>query len=567
MLSSRARIALMTVAAAALVIAASQAFRNAASEAPGAGVHAPTPAPSPTVSPLSPLEVERVPVRWVAMPDLMDFEAAVELVHPFRGTFSEQDPVWIVRIANLDGTQRDVLSTGRWIRELSWDRDGLKLRAQTQRAVPSTLGAVTALWNLTMTLDPETAELKDAFEALPFSGCTQCEAGPLRSSPVGLGFGPSPDGRRLLLFVHYNQGITDPTRPPFLTSDVFIVEADGRSRRLEGLPAVGAAEGLPDLGALDWFPSGDMLFGWGGFVRGRHEDRFLVPVRDGDAVVFRESLGATWRQQDGDSTVKDLRVAFAFYDAAGPQGPGNYLGIFDTGAGKAWLLGTAPAGSRLSSDKPPSIALHWPKDSERFMAGMEPNSVLVDPNTGAQEPGGFADLTPPYKIPEETSPNGRYTAYFDRREPPFSRDPGCEGLPYRLNLRDERTNRTRVLLACETDVAGSLVWLSDKHLIARIYNCSQCGPTEFRVILIDITSGKWTSLTNGFELRASGVPAPDGKKVAVLGDRLRVFDDSGRLVEDYGPAPTGMLYLDVVWSPDSRSFAYVLAPEEFSPGI
>ena len=66
-------------------------------------------------------------------------------------------------------------------------------------------------------------------------------------------------------------------------------------------------------------------------------------------------------------------------------------------------------------------------------------------------------------------------------------------------------------------------------------------------------------------LRAFG--SPDGKKLAVTEETLRLFDASGRLLRDYGPPPDGMVYTNVVWSPDSRSFAYVLVPADFVPGV
>ena len=527
----------------------------------------PTPTVVPTVSPLPPLELERVLVQWVAVPDVFDFDAAVELDQPFAGTYSEQNPSWSIYVVDKDDPPHELLKTGRWVRGLMWDKDGLKVVAETQREIPSTLGTVTALWRVMTRVNPRTGAASDDFDALPIAGCSPCEAGgALHSAGRGAVMGLSPEGDRLVVHVHYDQGIEDPSRPPFLLREVYLVDADGHSRRLEGLPAVGADEGLPDAVSVEFVPGRDVLLGRSGYVGGAHEDRYIIPLESGEAVVLRQSLGLAMRDAEPNSPGPgDPRAVFAYYDANGPQGPGNYLGVYNAETDEAWLIGPAPPAALLDSSKPPSIAFFWPSGSERVIAGLEPNSELIDPGTGARQPGGFVDLSPPYKPPEVASPSGRYTAYFDRREP-TTRDPACEGLPYRLNLRDERTGQTRILLQCDTDVAGSLVWLSNAKLVARIYNCSQCGPTEFHLILIDIDSGKWTSLTDGFEPRANAVPSPDGKKVAILGDSLRVFDDSGRLLHDYGPPPDGIVYTNVAWSPDSRSFAYVLVPEDFVLG-
>ncbi len=565
MIAPRTQLAVLAVLVAALMVAAGFVLSKEAPDGPASVVELPL---TPTVSPLPPLELEHVPVRWAPVPDIFDFDAATEVENPFAGTFGgEESPVWRVYIAEAGEPEHELLATRRWVRGFSWDEDGLKLQAQTQRRLPSTLGTVTALWEVTSTVDTRTGLLQDTFDPLPHSGCTNCERGPLGGAAPGVAMGQNPGGDKLLVHVFYNQGIADPSRPPFLLREAYVVDVDGRSRRLEGLRAIGEAEGLPDLGGFEWLPGGDMLLGSSGYERGVHEDRYFIPLESGAAVFLRESLGMTWRAEGRDRVEpRDPRVVFAYYDAAGPQGPGNYLGLYNTQTGEAWQLGTAPPASRLNSSLPPSIAFLWPPESERFMAGMEPSSILIDPGNGARELGTISGLVPPYAPPEVSSPSGRYTAYFETREPGTPRDPSCAGLPYRLNLRDERNSETRVLLQCDTDVAGTLTWLSDKHLIAGIYNCSQCGPTESRVLLIDIDSGRWSSLTEGLEPRASAEPAPDGLKVAVLGDTLRVYDNLGRLIRDYGPAPAGMAYGGAIWSPDSETIVYYVAAESFLGG-
>ena len=566
MISAPLRFALLAAFVAILVAAAGVLLSSEDAQAPENLGDAPT--PTPTVSPLPPLEVERVPVRWVEVPDVLDFDSAVELEDPFKGYFSDKAPVWSVSVVSGDDAPREVLRTGRWVQEMTWDRDGLKVRAQTQREVPSTLGTVTALWRLTMTIDPANASTTDVYDPLPVYGCTQCERrGPLGSAGSGVSLSPSPDGDRMLVYVYYSQGIQNLSLPPFLLRELYVVDVDGRSRRIDGLPT-GGDPNLPDLGGLDWFPTGDVLQGRSSTLAGAIVDRYVIPLESGVAAVFRETLGWAHRNYDDNRPmVDDPRAVFAYYDPNGSQGPGNYLGVYNTETGEAWQLGQAPPASQLGSSQPPTIAFFWPEASERVLAGMEPGSVLIDPGTGERRPGSFADIEPsgPFEYP---SLDNRYAAYFEDRAPIEDREPDCPGLPYRLSLRDERTGRTRTLLECDTDTRGRLTWWGNDRLLVRAYDCSSCGHPNSTLLIVDVDDGDYVRVTDEPRPNLEAYGSPDGKRVAVT-DRasLRLFDDAGKLLRDYGPPPEGMLYLDVIWSPDSRSFAYVLAPEEFSPGI
>jgi hypothetical protein len=558
MFSSRVRFAVLALILAIVVAAAAFVVKDGEPEAPPDAAQAPT--PTATVSPLPPLQLERLPVRWTPVPDVFDFDAAVEKDDPFAGLFSDAPPEWSVHVVDGDEAPREVLRTERWVRDVSWGQDGLQVQTQTKRDVPSTLGTVTAVWEVTTTIDARAGRTGDAYAALPVSGCTLCERrGPSGSFGAGVTLEPSPDGGSMLVELLYDQGISDPSRPPFLLQEAYLVDADGRSRRLEG---------LPDVSGVGWLPTGKTISGSGGPVFGAHGDRYLIPPEDGEAVVLRESLGLAFRRGGGNPPrTDDPRAVFAFYDAAGPQGPGNYLGVYNTATDEAWLLGAAPGAVSLSSSRPPAIALDWPEGSERVVAGFEPDSVLIDPGTGARQAGTRNDLLPDVPL-EVRSPDGRHVAYFEDREQVENPDPACDGLPYRLNARDERTGRTKTLLECDTDTGGRLAWLSNTKLIVRAYDCSSCGHPRATLLVVDIESGKTVRLTDEPRAGLNAYGSPDGKKVAATDDAgLRVFDSGGRLVRDYGAPPDGWEYSKIVWSPDSGSFAYVLVPEEFVIGV
>jgi hypothetical protein len=369
----------------------------------------------------------------------------------------------------------------------------------------------------------------------------------------------------MLVYDYYSS--PNPTIPPFPLRDLYLVEEDGSSRRLEGLPK-GEDPASPDLGGVGWFPTGDFLEGRESTLAGAIVDRYVIPLESGDAAVFRDSLGWAARNSDNNPPmVDDPRAVFAYFDANGPQAPGNYLGVYDTATGQAWQLGPAPSAVQLGSSGSPMVVFFWPEGSERFAAGYGPDSVLIDPGTGERQPGSDVDLQPqrPFEYP---SPVGRYAVYFEDREQVLNPDPACEGLPYRLSLRDERDGRTRTLLECDTDTRGRVTWWGEDRLLVRAYDCSSCGHPNSTLLIVDIDDGDYVRVTDEARPNLSAYGSPDGKRVVVT-DRagMQLFDDSGKLLRDYGPPPAGMLYLSVAWSPDSRSFAYVLAPEEFSPGI
>ena len=73
-----------------------------------------------------------------------------------------------------------------------------------------------------------------------------------------------------------------------------------------------------------------------------------------------------------------------------------------------------------------------------------------------------------------------------------------------------------------------------------------------------------TPLTQGREFHANAVIAPDGSRILVTGERLRVYNADGVLLRELVP-PEGFDVADAAWSPDSASFTYILGPAGFEP--
>jgi hypothetical protein len=555
------------VAAAVAVLASGGAGEEAPSAQASPAATAPTaeasPTPVPTATPDAIAGVQRLPVRWVDVPDVLDFGSAQEVERPFANE-RMPDVQFTYFVAGLDGTSRQVYSTYRLLRDLTWDSNGLVATLWTQRAVDSSVAEGVVLpWQVETKLDPAGGKATDRFETLPLD-CSPCSLNQglmsLIAAHAGAGMHLLRDanGKRMLVTLYYDNGLNALDRPPFLIDSSYLVAADGSSKRLDGL--------TEDLWGLSWLPNAKALRGSGGVAFGDYPDAYFIPPQTGDAL-FLAKLRGLGIEAAGDAQGGPVgsRAVFAYDDPNGAQGPGNYLAVFDSNDWSLRKLGPAPPGFLLSSSRPPTVYFYWPAGSERFLAGFEGDAVLVDANTGARQPGSREDLQPPAGPTEVLSQSGRYAASFDDLKEGLL-PAECAGLPQGLSVTDKQTGQTKTLLSCEGGSSGRAVWVNDTTLAARIYPYKFGDSDIATVVLIDITTGSVKTLVDVPEEGARVVPSPDGAKLLVTGTSLRLFDASGNLLEDYGGLTEGTQYKAFAWSPDGASFAYVVGPVGFPPG-
>ena len=70
--------------------------------------------------------------------------------------------------------------------------------------------------------------------------------------------------------------------------------------------------------------------------------------------------------------------------------------------------------------------------------------------------------------------------------------------------------------------------------------------------------------TDGQEAGAEFAVSPDGNRVLITGNTLRMYDAKGWLLREIQP-PEGASVLQAAWSKDGRSFAYTTGPSYPDP--
>ncbi len=477
------------------------------------------------------LGIKRLPVRWTPVGQLIDFSNARELEDAsaaLRGVY----------IAGLSGESRQVYATKREILSLGWEQDGVVLGFQTKRTAPSKLpdGELTFVWHGSTTISPQ-GDAVDTLDAIPkwtLNPPPESDFG-ARSSASGLAGGSQ-------VLVVYRT--SSPPSPP-LTSRVYhiqavyIVDERGEGRKLEG---------IADLSGVTWFPNGKAILGQRGAVQLAQGEAYFIPTGDGEVVLVPKPIGVAVEGTQAGVSGSGSRAAFIVINPS-PGARDAYAGVYDSETGTVRLLG--PGGS--------SYVVMWPSGSSQFLIGGE----IVDATTGERQKGSLDDIRPPSTPPwEALSPDGRYVASV-QIDPPagWRATPECEGLPFNLRLRDVSGGQTKTLLQCQGGHPGGVTWLNERQLVASIGTCWACGGGSSNLLLIDVVTGEAKSLTDGLETRARFRASPDGSKVLVDGDTLRVFDTEGRLIKDFGRPPEGFKFEGLAWSPDSSSVVFVVGPE------
>jgi DNA-binding CsgD family transcriptional regulator len=224
-------------------------------------------------------------------------------------------------------------------------------------------------------------------------------------------------------------------------------------------------------------------------------------------------------------------------------GQGQDLLIVDAKAGTAKRMAV---GLPLQSPSGPS-PLNWSG------AYITRGDALIDTESGRvlYQTSGRAVLG------STVSADGRWQAFTVDR----TRDPACgEALAAaEMRLRDISTGAESTALDCRNPWLPSVKWLKNGKLIANGANCQSCGPQSYRVGLVETSTGELQPLTDGLEVAARYQVSPDGQRILVTGNRLRVYSIDGVLEREIVP-PDGLPVLAAAWSPDGSSFAYIVGP-------
>ncbi len=479
-------------------------------------------------------------VRWTPV-QLRPLFDGVEMAEPFADDYRSEtlprNPRWALYLVEGAGDPRQLYSSPRLLQSVTWpDNQHLSVSFRTKRLIhhPFLDGDVTLFvgGSLEMERNPPGAHLRETVESAPSKAFTisggSLAPGDLNASRI---FSVTPDpGGDLYL-------ITKPNFPPpmpgpgilTITSDVYISDAAGTARHLEGISR---------FSSVNWLAGGRYLVGLTSGGPGAQSVAF-IPTTDGQAIVIDGIIGAAVERTGVNGEDNGYRVAFT---------RGDSLKLFDARSGTIKDLG-----------KPPIVtyAMAWEQGTDSVLFG----NVALDVVTGAvtQEDPESRGKAEEERFLSAVSPDGRRTARFE--SPGMTGDRSlCLGLPYRFLIIDNVTGARDPLIECESGTAGQARWVGNDRLVLSIFGCWACDGGSTRILLVDVKTREVRSLTQGLEAQAFAVPSPDASRVLVAGSRLRLYSAEGVLLHDYGPPPAGFEFRDIRWSPDGSAFAFLLGP-------
>lgn len=494
----------LLVAAAVLIVVVA-ACGDSATPSPSASSTATdvpaTAVPMPSPTPqTAPRPDASIAVRWVDA-ELPTF-TGVEAERPFA-TEARGNDLWRLYVVRDSGRPQFIAETRRYLSHIEWVPDGRSLLLPFFSGTPSTGPA-------------RSSERFHGYIRYSTDGRADWET----TLAPGFLARPSPDRSRLLI-----------TRRSALGSltVIYLTHPDGTTRQLEGLPNGGEA--------LSWSP-------------------------DASAVVVSLSLPTPRRLDEPPKPPMFAYYLVPLHDGWAPLIPG-----------------------------PPS----WSPDGRRLAMNEKDDLVLVDTATGARNvvstgitrwqglqwsadgryiatTGGVIDaetatlVFPPHVTGETIGtvvlPGGRWLVSTTQprcgsRQPPDFR------LANQTLLTDLITGQTNVLLDCDKGFFPYIQPLPNGRLLMTGTSCWQCDTARYRIALVNVPSGELLSL-NDFNNPGGAVLAPDGDRLLVAGQRLRIYTTEGRLLRDDIVAPAGFAVVAAAWSPDGRTIAYVMGPAGFS---
>jgi hypothetical protein len=544
--------------------------------APGAGEP-----PAPDVPPTEEVAIpgiERLPVRWLPAGSVIELANAREPDEPFAALAAQMrqlavasgaDPTlvgdarWAVYLAGPAGPPRIVYESGRWIDSMRWEGSSIVSSFRTREDAESAAlgGQASILRSGTIALETASGTSTEEFDPLHLDchPCTPDNPIGVQSAEPGLSLERNDLSQQVLATV---SAVTGPPRPPeplVALTGVYILDAEGEGRRLDGVSGLYAAS---------WFANGKTLLGYGGMAAAAGRDIYFIPAVDGEAIFIDSVLGfATEAKPEG----KGNRAAFAL---PGTDDQTVRLGVYDADAGRVRIVAERPRANFRFERSPfgEALLIVWPAGSNEIQVGYPggdtPDSFLelIDVDTGAVRRMTFQELHPPV-TPEppdcppdaSPSPGGRYVASADRRAP--ANLAPC-GAAYRLRVTDSATGATRTVLEVAEEACIDWGWWSETLLRATVTGTCDAyhGPVPREIFLIDTETGVSRSLTGGYEADLYLEQAPGGGWLLKAAMRLQLFSAEGNLMRDFGSPPPGYAYQQYVWSPDGFSLAILLGP-------
>jgi hypothetical protein len=498
-------------------------------------------------------------VKWVDA-DVFDPKTITESLDPFNHYERLKQPAgtpqaWSL-FASKDGALPAPLyeTTNRFLRNVTWTRDGVAVQFSTRRVVTITASGdkATLNWQGTLTVDPSTGRVREEFEALPSTGGND--------SP-----GSQLDDKTRTVTVQRDQGDTQAVlsvgtgNGPFRRIEaVYLIDKQGKARRLEG---------LNDLRQVNWLPSGGALQAFAAPPANTPfrptNETYIIPTSDGQAIYIGE---APARAEGFNATgaSKGSRMLILVPDRNSTTPGASLMLLYDTRKFDLRVLGPGPAVLLPNpAGFPTQVPITWPDASDEIAIGTGggPDGVIVNVKTGASRPGSSQELLQLLGPAENLSPNKRLVATTDPPATALAGSVDCRGKPSRLKVTDKQTGTPKTLLECPSGLPGQVKWIDDSHLLVTIYNCYACEPGSAAVTLVNVDSGRAVQLTNGLEPNTDAMPSPDGRRVVVTGERLRVYDADGALVSDLGPLSIELRPTSLAWSSDNKSLAYILGPQ------
>ena len=481
------------------------------------------------------IPVQRVPVHWVPEPSPFDIANAPDPDAPFTGPAGDiwrRNPEsgpdeWRVQVVEGNSAPRLLHTSRKGLFGLSWTVAANQAGLITERPVPSTILVVTKAfrWQGSVSIDPVRGGASETLNPFPDLIGTVVQGSPLA---VDL----RPDSAGKMMMVTFTRPRSGPGQGPTIES-MHLLDAQGNSRRLEGLPDVPTLSPLPGGGALVGGP------GMNGRV-------YLVPTQDVDALVVSGVMG--------------IAVEQVFNRAAGPQqrvtGNRVFLSLMAAPTGMYALYDATTHSLREVGRGP------WPgrgaigtwTQSDKVIAGTE----VIDVNTGRREPMP-TPVPQPQQVPvQSASPDGRYVLHLVPPAQTAPSSPECEGLPSKVEV--EESGARRGIYECAGGNPASVTWVDNTHAVVRSTICrGGCDDGRGGLLLIDAADGRAVPLTQGWVEGPYARPSPDKGRLLVGGDRLSVYAVSGELQRRVD-APPRYQVSSAAWSPDGTSFAYLLAP-------
>ena len=136
---------------------------------------------------------------------------------------------------------------------------------------------------------------------------------------------------------------------------------------------------------------------------------------------------------------------------------------------------------------------------------------------------------------------------------------GAGRLANQTLLIDTATGAERLLFDCDRFWAN-VEWVDSQRFLAYTHTCWGCeGKSRLFLVSID---GAAQQLTDEFRAFLRYDISPDGSKILVSGDEVRVYTTTGVLLRSI-PVDDGYTVTGVEWAPDGLSFAYIVGPTDF----